>query len=372
MLCKFAWLTNLAALTTLEAFVQLGHYLRARPELLDAYVQRTAHHNAWFTVENQWRMLDAIAEDYLSEDKLRAWATPYGIDELGAASAKTASAKTVGLVMAGNLPLVGFHDWLSVLISGHEALVKLSDKDPYLLGHLAKKLGEIEPTMVGRTRFAERLHDFDAVIATGSDNTARYFREYFGKYPHIIRGNRTSVAVLHGNETTEQLRGLADDIFAYFGQGCRSVGKVYVPRDYEMTPLLDVLHEHKSLARHSKWKNNFDYNYALFAINKEPFLMTGSLLVIEREELHSRLATLHYERYDGVANLAIDLHGVRDQLQQVVSVSEVAGGGNGNAGGGAATRFGGLRRRGGRDGLVKRTVSRTGRAQSSMSRMRIA
>ena len=307
---------------TLEAFVRLGHYIRARPEHLGAYVQRTAHHNAWFTPDNQWRMLEAIAEDYLAEDKLRAWVGAYA--KTGNDAAVAPEPKTVGLVMAGNLPLVGFHDWLSVVVSGHRALVKLSDKDPYLLPHLAKKLEEFG-VGEGVTRFAERLKDFDAVIATGSDNTSRYFREYFGKYPHIIRGNRTSVAVLHGDETTEELRALADDVFAYFGQGCRSVGKLYVPADYDLTPLLDVLHEHKQLAMHSKWKNNFDYNYALLAINREPFQMTGSLLLVEREELHSRLATLHYERYDDLADLAIDLHGLRDELQQVVSAREVPG-----------------------------------------------
>ena len=315
----------------LDAFVQLGHYIRSRLELLGAYVHRTAHHNAWFTPENQWRMLDAIAEDYLAEEKLRAWAAQYGIGE--GAVAKTAHGaadggarrKTVGLVMAGNLPLVGFHDWLSVLVAGYDAQVKLSERDPYLLPHLAKQLGVIEPALADRTRFVERLKGFDAVIATGSNNTSRYFRQYFGKYPHIIRGNRTSVAVLHGDETTEELRALADDIFAYFGQGCRSVGKVYVPEGYAFEPLLDVLHEHKALANYSKWKNNFDYNYALLSINKEPFLMTGSLLVVEREELHSRLATLHYERYRDLADLAIELHGVREQLQQVVSAREMPG-----------------------------------------------
>ncbi len=302
----------------IEAFGQIGDYITSRPELLDAYVQRTAHHNGWFTAENQWRMLTAIAEDYLDRAKLRAWLDEYEVGD-------TPSGKTVGLVMAGNLPLVGFHDWLSVLVTGHRAQVKLSSNDPYLLPHLAKKLEELEPGFAGRTGFVERLKNFDAVIATGSDNTSRYFREYFGKYPHIIRGNRTSVAVLHGNETTGELAALADDVFAYFGMGCRSVGKVYVPEGYEMTPLLDALHEHKLLANHSKWKNNFDYNYALMAINRSPFLMTGAILVVESRDLHSRLATLHYERYDDLANLAIHLHEVRGELQQVVSAREVPG-----------------------------------------------
>ncbi len=302
----------------IEAFGQLGDYIMSRPELLDAYVQRTAHHNAWFTPDNQWRMLDAIAADYLDREHLMAWLRDYDM-------ANAPSGKTVGLVMAGNLPLVGFHDWLSVLIGGHSAQVKLSSQDAYLLPHLVKQLEEIDPAFVGKTSFVERLKDFDAVIATGSDNSSRYFREYFGKYPHIIRGNRTSVAVLHGDETSDELAALADDVFAYFGMGCRSVGKVYVPQDYELTPLLDALHEHKLLANHSKWKNNFDYNYALLAINREPFLMTGAMLVIENRALHSRLATLHYERYADLADLAIHLHEVRGEVQQVVSARKVPG-----------------------------------------------
>ena len=302
----------------LRAFVALGDYVRAEPELLGAYVQRTAHHNAWFTPDNQWRMLRAIAADYLDAEKLHAWATGY---DLGT----PATRRTIGLVLAGNLPLVGLHDWLCVLVAGHAAQVKLSDKDPYLLPHLAKRLGEIEPALANATRFADRLADFDAVIATGSDNSARYFERYFGRYPHVIRGNRVSVAVLHGDESEAALAALADDCFAYFGLGCRSVGKVYVPRGYELQPLLDALHEHRHLANHPKWKNNFDYNYALLTINKEPFLATGAMLVREDPALHSRLATLHVERYDDLADLAIDLHGERDRLQAVVSAREVPG-----------------------------------------------
>ena len=302
----------------IRAFGQLGDYIKGRPELLNAYVQRTAHHNGWFTPDNQWRMLDAIAEDYLTESALREWLAGYALDE-------AAVAKTVGIVMAGNIPLVGFHDWLAVLITGHHALVKLSDRDPYLLPQLAKELEAIEPGFVGRTRFAERLKDYDAVIATGSDNSVRYFREYFGRYPHVIRGNRTSVAVLHGGETDAELAALADDVFAYFGQGCRSVGKVYVPRDYVFEPVLDALHEYRQLANHVKWKNNFDYNFALLSMNREPFLMTGALLVREDPALHSRLATLHYSFYDDLADLSIDLHREREQLQAVVSAREVPG-----------------------------------------------
>ena len=310
--------TSLPLAQRIGAFVKLGDYIRSHDELLGAYVSRSAHHNGWFTEANQWRMLDAIAEQYLDEEKLRAWVEAY--PALGGAEPKT-----VGLVLAGNLPLVGFHDWLSVLVAGHHAQVKLSDKDPYVLPFLAQKLGELEPQLAEATRFAERLKGYDAVIATGSDNTARYFRQYFGHVPHVIRGNRTSVAVLHGDETEGQLRRLADDVFAYFGLGCRSVGKLLVPTGYDFEPLLTVLHEHKQLANHTKWKNNFDYNYALLSINKEAFLMTGSLLLREDAALHSRLATVHYEFYDDLADIAIDLHQLREQLQVIVSARPVGG-----------------------------------------------
>jgi len=300
----------------LDALSKLGEYIRRKPELLDAYVQRSSHHNGWFTPENQWRMLDAIAEDYLDRQNIENWVNAYTFE-------KSKAGKTVGLVLAGNIPLVGFHDWLSVLASGNEALVKLSDKDPFVLPHLAQELEKIDPSFVGKTRFVERLKDYDAVIATGSDNTARYFKQYFGHVPHIIRGNRTSVAVIHGQETEEELRGIADDVFAYFGLGCRSVGKVYVPQGYVFEPFLEILHEYKQFANHTKWKNNFDYNYALLSINKEKFLGTGSILLREDSGLHSRLATLHYEYYADIADVAIDLHAVRDSLQAIVSASSV-------------------------------------------------
>ncbi len=299
----------------LDALAKLGDYIRSKPELLDAYVQRSSHHNGWFTAENQWRMLEAIAGDYLDRSKLDAWLAGYSFAK--------GKSRTVGLVLAGNIPLVGFHDWLSVLASGNEALVKLSDKDPYVLPHLVEQLEKIDPSFVGKTRFVERLKDYDAVIATGSDNTSRYFKQYFGHVPHIIRGNRTSVAVLHGNETEEELRGLADDVFAYFGLGCRSIGKIYVPAGYVFEPFLEILHEYKRFANHTKWKNNFDYNYAMLTINKEKFLGTGSILLIESEALHSRLATLHYEQYTDLADVAIDLNATAEKLQAIVSASPV-------------------------------------------------
>ena len=302
----------------IAALAALGRYIRERPEHLDAYVQRSAHHNPWFTPENQWRMLEHIASAYLDEDLLHAWAEQHGIGDREPKA-------MVGIVMAGNIPLVGFHDWLSVLLAGFTAQIKLSDKDPYVLTHLVQKLKEFNAEFGERSSFVDRLQGYDAVIATGSDNTGRYFREYFKDVPHIIRGNRSSVAVLHGSETEEELRLLSDDVFAFFGLGCRSVSKVYVPEHYAIEAFLDALHEHRQLANHSKWKNNYDYNYALYTVNRQPFLMTGAMLLREAPELQSRLATLHYERYQSKEELASHLNAMQLQLQQVVSKEPLPG-----------------------------------------------
>ena len=304
----------------IKAFVKLGEYIAQKPEHLDAYVQRTTHHNGWFTAENQWHMLSAVASQYLDAANLEHWVESVGIGSKDASLPN----KTVGLVLAGNIPLVGFHDVLAVLIAGLNAEIKLSSKDPFVLPFLLKQLEQLEPQFEGSFRFVERLKNYDAIIATGSDNTSRYFQQYFGHVPHIIRGNRTSVAVLDGEESAEELRALARDIFTYFGMGCRSVSKIYVPSGYDFNPLLEILHEHKQLANHTKWKNNYDYNFALHTINKEPFLTTGPLLLREDSSFHSRLAMLHYEAYKDISTVTQDLNVNAAKIQAVVSKNELA------------------------------------------------
>jgi hypothetical protein len=280
---------------------QLGEYLLEAPDAdLERAIRQSYLENPWFTEANTRQALKAIATRLLQRAELEAWAARYPIP------ATDYPAKTIALIMAGNIPLVGFHDWLCVFISGQRAQVKLSDKDKRLLPALVQKMGEWQFESLAYTEFLlenDRLHEFDAVIATGSNNTARYFEQYFGKYPHIIRRNRNSIAVLDGAETPAELFALGEDIFSYFGLGCRNVSKIYVPRGYAFEPLLEILHEWKELALHNKYKNNFDYNFTLYILNNTPHLNNGCLLLLENETLSSRIASLHYEYYDDAADL---------------------------------------------------------------------
>ncbi|MGB3546723.1 MAG: acyl-CoA reductase [Saprospiraceae bacterium] len=305
---------DLSRQSRLAALLQLGRHLRAAADdaYLQAVMQRTAIHNPWFTLDNQALAVSAAADQFLAEDKLIPWAAEYPEpDEL--------QPRRVGLVLAGNIPLVGFHDLLCVFISGHRAVVKLSEKSPYLIPYLVKLLERFQPGAGGYFEFAEKLGRFDAVIATGSNNSARYFEQYFGKYPHIIRRNRNGAAVLTGEETTGELAALAVDIFRYFGLGCRNVSKIYVPAGYDFHPLLEATHVHNRIQLHPKYKNNFDYNYALMLLNKEPFHSNGAVIIREGATLQSPIATLHYETYTEIEALETELAGRRDELQLVTA-----------------------------------------------------
>ena len=187
--------------------------------------------------------------------------------------------------MAGNIPMVGFHDLLCVLLSGHNASIKPSSQDSFLIDFIINELVAIDPSFKERITKVERLNDADAFIATGSDNSARYFKYYFGKKPHVIRQNRTSVAVLTGDESPEQLNALGKDIFTYYGLGCRNVSKVFVPKSYDFKILLDRLMDYEETGDHHKYRNNYDYNKSVYLVNKEEHLDTGFLLVKESTDL---------------------------------------------------------------------------------------
>ncbi|RMG83495.1 MAG: acyl-CoA reductase [Bacteroidetes bacterium] len=297
----------------IEVMAQLGeHLLAENDEFLLAILKRTEFNNPWLTVENQQTAIRAIARQMLDKDRLRDWARQYDHPE-------PASPKTVGLVLAGNIPVVGFHDMLSVFIAGHKSQIKLSEKDRFVLPYWMELLKKMNPDTAEYFEIVERLSGFDAVIATGSNNSARYFEAYFGKYPHIIRRNRNSVAILDGTETDADLLKLGDDIFQYFGLGCRNVSKIYVPPTFDADHFLEVLHEFRELILHTKYKNNFDYNHALFMLNKVPFKNNGCLLLIESADIPSRIATLHYERYDDLAALEAQLRAQEDLIQCVVA-----------------------------------------------------
>lgn len=277
--------------------------------------------NRWFTPDNIQLALTAIAEQMLTREKLNAWTAKYPI------GSHLHPEKTIGLVMAGNIPLVGFHDWLCVFVAGQRALVKLSDKDRRLLPFLVAKLGEWAFESWEYTEFigeGEQLKGFDAVIATGSNNTARYFEQYFAKYPHIIRRNRNGIAVLDGTESSAELYTLGRDIFTYFGLGCRNVSKIYVPRGYDFNPLLEALHEYREIIHHDKYKNNFDYNFTLFILNKIPHQNNGCLLLREETTLSSRIASVHYEYYDNLDELEGALSAQSDDIQCIVGKVKLA------------------------------------------------
>ncbi len=295
---------------------ELGHFLRSGgDESLDLAIQQSYAENSWFTEENIRSALKAIALEFLDKEKLEAWAAQYPVKDIDFPE------KTIGLVMAGNIPLVGFHDWLCVFVAGHRARIKLSDKDKRLLPLLIKKMGEWQFESLAYTEFlseTDKLGAFDAVIATGSNNTARYFEQYFGKYPHIIRRNRNAIAVLNGLETPEDMMALGKDIFSYFGLGCRNVSKLYVPHGYHFDALLETLHEYRELANHNKYKNNFDYNFTLYILNQTPHLNNGCLLLREDTSLQARIASAHYEYYDDLLELDELLADKSDEIQCVV------------------------------------------------------
>jgi len=301
----------------IDALSTLGDELKQKPQWLEEAIQRAYLENAWFTPENSWNSIISIANEFLSKDKLIDWTNHYNIPE-------DVSQKTIGLILAGNLPLVGFHDVLCVLLSGHKAMIKMSSKDQILVERILGRLMEIEPAFENEITFVERLGGFDAVIATGSNNSSRYFESYFEKYPNIIRKNRTSVAVLTGDETDEDLIELGKDIFSYYGLGCRNVSKIYAPVGFEVTRLMEVLHNHyKEIVNHNKYMNNYDYNYALFMLNKEKFLMNGGLLLRESSDFTSRIASVNIEYYSKIEQVEKDLLDNKGQLQCVVSKKDL-------------------------------------------------
>jgi hypothetical protein len=275
---------------------KLGAYLKENTETWHAAVYRAMAQNPWFTEDSIRSAAAAIADNFLDADKLRAWLSGYQLPD---------APKTVGIVMAGNIPLVGFHDFLCGFLSGHKLLLKLSSKDTVLITHLVRKLHEWEPAITEQVHFAEVLKNCDAYIATGSNNTSRYFEQYFSKWPNIIRKNRTSVAVLDGSETPEELDALGTDIFSYFGLGCRNVTQLCVPEDYDFTPFLQRMEAWKHFSDNHKYRNNYDYHLALYLLNRVQHFDNGVLLVVENPLPFSAVSVVHYRRYsDRVAILA--------------------------------------------------------------------
>ncbi|GGD38267.1 acyl-CoA reductase [Muriicola marianensis] len=309
----------------IQAFVKLGDFLRdfrmddpesAEDEFTLA-VERAGSRNGWFTRENLRHALSAWGKE-LTEENLRSWISAYEIPEK--------DPKVVAIIMAGNIPLVGFHDLLCVLITGHKALVKLASGDTELLPALIKKLEDFEPHFRGCTVFSEGvMKGFDAVIATGSDNTSRYFEYYFGNKPHIIRKNRNSAAVLTGDESQEKLRALGEDIFRYFGLGCRSVSKLFVPEGYDFQDLFTALIPFEGIKDHHKYHNNYDYNKAVYLMSEFPFLDNGFLVLKEDSGYASPIGAVYYETYDSPGKLKEKLESDREKIQCLVAEGFIPG-----------------------------------------------
>ncbi len=274
-------------------------------------INSAVHYNGWFTKENVIFSIEQWS-NALTEKNLQDWISSYTIEQV--------EPKVVGVVMAGNIPLVGFHDFLSVLICGHHVLVKQSSNDNQLLPFLASYLITIEPRFKNYITFTtEKFKDFDAVIATGSNNTARYFEYYFGKVPNIIRKNRNSVAILSGNETKEQLELLGKDIFRYYGLGCRNVSKLMVPKTYDFDLFFKSMYPYNTIMDSAKYANNYDYNKAVYLMSNYKLLENGFLMLKEDQSYSSPIATLFYETYESIDELNQKLIGDKDKIQCTVS-----------------------------------------------------
>ena len=271
----------------IERLQEFKVLLTSENEALLTAIRQAEIKNRWFSEANIWKSIEAIRTQFLDESLLQAWLSAYDFK---------AVEKTIGIITAGNIPLVGFHDVLCAFVVNAKTKIKLSSKDEALMKFFIKELKALDITW--DVEIIERLTDFEAVIATGSDNSNRYFEQYFKKVPNILRGNRNSLAVLNGKETKAQLDALAEDIFNYFGLGCRNVSKIFVPRDYDITKLFPHFDLFQDCVNHNLYKDNYDYNRTLLLMNLDKHLANDFVIVKEDESMHSRLATVHYAFYD--------------------------------------------------------------------------
>ncbi len=300
----------------LNLLVQLGEYILSAPSSWLSAKEKAYRENNWFTPEFIDKSASAIALNFLSQNNLSALINTYNIP------ATKNNPANVGIVMAGNLPLVGFHDFLCTFLAGHHQTIKLSSKDNVLLPHLIEWLIEKAPELRDEIRFSDMLKGCDAYIATGSNNSARYFEYYFSKFPHIIRKNRTAVAVVTGHESSEELGLLADDVYTYFGLGCRNVTKIYVPAGYNFEQLLQAFKKYNYLFDHHKYKNNYDYQLALLLLNNKFYMTDGSIILQESESIFSPISLLNYEFHADPVSLVPELK-ANESVQCVVGAGGV-------------------------------------------------
>jgi hypothetical protein len=297
----------------IHLLVRLGNYMTS-----DEDAWQTAQQNAF--AENHWAIpkfislsISNIVQQYLQYEVLKKLAADYNIPS------ETAHPKKVGLVLAGNIPLVGFHDVLCTFLCGHYAIIKPSSKDTALIKHLIEKMTDWNSQAARYFVIKDLLKGCDAYIATGGNNTGRYFEYYFRNYPHIIRKSRTSVAILTGEETAKELEGLADDVYQYFGLGCRNVTQLFVPKDYDFVPLLEAFRKYDWVSNHHKYKNNYDYNLAVHLLNNKKYMTNGSILLIEDAAPFPPISQLHFQYYEDLKKLEDALLN-NDRIQCVVGL----------------------------------------------------
>jgi hypothetical protein len=310
----------------IESFALLGEFLRNSLNgsqttnagngldysLLDTLIDNQHKMNPWFTPENVRRAITAIAEE-LTEENLTKWTNSY--PQLS----KKTNPSRIGVIMAGNIPLVGFHDFLSVLITGNRLIAKTSSKDSNFITFIGNTLCSINPAFRDKIEFTEGiLTGFDAVIATGSDNSSRYFEYYFGKYPNIIRKNRNSIAIIKGDESDYEIEEFGSDIFSYFGLGCRNVSKVYLPEDYDFMKLTKHWDNFRGVNTNIKYANNYDFNKAVYLVNKEAFHDTGYLLMKQEKKISSPVSVLYYEYYESQDAVEQQTELLKEKIQCVV------------------------------------------------------
>jgi len=296
----------------ITAFAALGDFVLKNPVSLQEIVNKTFIYNTWFTIDNINQALQNIAIEFLNKEKLENWISGYG------SKITTHDTKTIAIVAAGNIPMVAFHDILCVLISGNKLQLKLSEKDQYLLPFLLEQLINIEPDFKELISIQFKLEKFDAIIATGSNNTAKHFAFYFGKYKNIIRRNRNSVAILTGEETKEDIENLGHDIFDYFGLGCRNVSKIFVPEKYDLYSLKDGLTKHIGVNQHNQYMNNLDYQRTLYLMNQTPLIDIDFINIVENNSLHSPISCLHVERYKTLEDVNKNIAEQTEKIQCVV------------------------------------------------------
>jgi len=297
-----------------KSFVELGNQLKNLDP--DEYLKIATEanlKNPWFTPESIQYSFDGLIS-YLDNGKFSKWLDNYTFIN--------GPSKHIGVVMAGNIPMAGIHDFICVLISSHKFVGKLSSSDDVLIPFVARKLLEIEPEFEDQITFVDQLKNIDAAITTGSDNSARYFEHYFGKYPNIIRKNRTSIAVITGDESPTDLQNLSHDIYSYFGLGCRNVSKVFVPENYPISGVIDNFNSYEHLVNHTKYHNNYFYNKSIMLVNQTQHLDNGFSLFREDEGLVSPISVVFYEYYKDIENLKNIIDNIEDKIQCIVTGSD--------------------------------------------------